>query len=88
LQIGGVGINIREMTPRILLVDTDTDRVEAWRNAFQRPGSWMCAEVMFSDRGDPAFVNEAIAAGVCSYNLSGIASQEVKPIIAIRDRAF
>jgi len=38
--------------------------------------------VMFSDQNDPAFVDEAIAAGVCSYNLSGIANQEVKPIVA------
>lgn len=38
--------------------------------------------VMFADKDDPAFVDEAIAAGVCSYNLSGIASQEVKPIMA------
>ncbi len=38
--------------------------------------------VMFADQDDPAFVDEAIAAGVCSYNLSGIASQEVKPIMA------
>jgi response regulator NasT len=38
--------------------------------------------VMFSDKDDPAFVSEAIAAGVCSYNLSGIASQEVKRVVA------
>jgi response regulator NasT len=38
--------------------------------------------VMFSDKDDSALVGEAIAAGVCSYNLSGIASQEVKPIVA------
>ena len=41
-----------------------------------------CPIVMFSDQNDPAFVDEAIAAGVCSYNLSGIANQEVKPIVA------
>ena len=27
---------------------------------------------MFSDKDDPAFVEDAIAAGVCSYNLSGV----------------
>lgn len=37
--------------------------------------------VMFSDQDDPAFVDHAIAAGVCSYNLSGVASQDVKPIV-------
>lgn len=38
--------------------------------------------VMFADSDDPGFVEEAIAAGVCSYNLSGIAFQDVKPIMA------
>jgi response regulator NasT len=38
--------------------------------------------VMFSDKNDPDFVDEAIAAGVCSYNLTGISAQEVKPIMA------
>jgi two-component system, response regulator / RNA-binding antiterminator len=38
--------------------------------------------VMFSDADDPSFVAEAIAAGVCSYNLSGVAQQDVRPIMA------
>ena len=29
--------------------------------------------VMFAGTDDPAFAREAIAAGVCSYNLSGVA---------------
>jgi response regulator NasT len=113
------------MAPRILLIDTDTDRVEALEKRLSEAGfSDVCRVasgsdlaravermkpdlviidmalpdrdaledirslsakspvVMFSDRDDPAFVTEAIAAGVCSYNLSGIASQEVKPIVA------
>ena len=38
--------------------------------------------VMFADKDDPDFVDEAIAAGVCSYNFSGVSTQEVKPIMA------
>jgi response regulator NasT len=38
--------------------------------------------VMFAGSDDPAFAEEAIAAGVCSYNLSGVALQDVKPIMA------
>jgi response regulator NasT len=38
--------------------------------------------VMFAGSNDPAFAEEAIAAGVCSYNLSGVALQDVKPIMA------
>ncbi len=38
--------------------------------------------VMFAGSDDPAFAEEAIAAGVCSYNLSGVALQDLRPILA------
>ena len=38
--------------------------------------------VMFAGTDDPAFAQEAIAAGVCSYNLSGVALQDVRPVLA------
>ena len=38
--------------------------------------------VMFAGTDDPAFAQEAIAAGVCSYNLSGVALEDVRPILA------
>lgn len=38
--------------------------------------------VMFAGGNDPSFAEEAIAAGVCSYNLSGVALDDVKPILA------
>lgn len=38
--------------------------------------------VMFAGSDDPAFAEEAIAAGVCSYNLSGVPIQDIKPIMA------
>src|SRR4029079_1611443 len=38
--------------------------------------------VMFAGTDDPAFAREAIAAGVCSYNLSGVALQDLRPIMA------
>ena len=38
--------------------------------------------VMFGETDDLGFVEEAIAAGVCSYNLSGVAVRDVKPIMA------
>ena len=38
--------------------------------------------VMFAGTDDPAFAQEAIAAGVCSYNLSGVALQDVRPILS------
>jgi len=38
--------------------------------------------VMFAGSDDPAFAEEAIDAGVCSYNMSGVALQDVKPVLA------
>jgi response regulator NasT len=37
--------------------------------------------VMFAGGDDPTFVEEAIEAGVCSYNISGVAASDVKPIV-------
>jgi response regulator NasT len=39
------------------------------------------AIVMFVDQDDPAFMEEAIEAGVSSYNLLGSAIPDVKPIV-------
>jgi response regulator NasT len=38
--------------------------------------------MMFAATDDPGFAEEAIAAGVCSYNLSGVAHADIKPIMA------
>ena len=38
--------------------------------------------VMFAGTDDPAFAQEAIAAGVCSYNLSAVALEDVRPILS------
>ena len=37
--------------------------------------------VMFAGNDDSSFAEEAIAAGVCSYNLSGVALEAVQPIM-------
>ncbi len=38
--------------------------------------------VMFAGTEDPDFALEAIAAGVCSYNLSGVALTDLRPVLA------
>ncbi len=38
--------------------------------------------VMFAGSDDPTFAEDAVAAGVCSYNLSGVALQDIRPIMA------
>ena len=73
---------VKRLAPDLVVVDMalpDRDALEGVRalsaNA-PRP------IVMFADKDDPAFVAEAIAAGVCSYNLSGVSDREMKAIVA------
>ena len=74
--------SVRRQAPDLVVIDMalpDRDALEGVRalsaNA-PRP------IVMFADKDDPAFVSEAIAAGVCSYNLSGVATRDMKAIVA------
>jgi two-component system, response regulator / RNA-binding antiterminator len=73
---------VRRHAPDLVVIDMglpDRDALEGVRalsaNA-PRP------IVMFSDKDDPAFVADAIAAGVCSYNLSGVSDRDMKAIVA------
>lgn len=72
---------VERVSPDLVIIDMalpDRDTLEDIRGlsaSAPRP------VVMFSDKDDPAFVDAAIAAGVCSYNLSGVASQDIKPIV-------
>ncbi len=80
----GEGANLSEAVertkPDLIIIDMalpDRDALEDVRAvSADKP------VVMFADSDDPSFVEDAIAAGVCSYNLSGIAFQDVKPIMA------
>lgn len=76
----GLAAAVERIIPDIVIVDMalpDRDVLEDIRGL-----SANTPIVMFSDQNDPAFVEEAITAGVCSYNLSGVASDEVKSIMA------
>ena len=73
---------VQRLLPDLVIIDMalpDRDALESVRllsaNA-PRP------IVMFADQDDPEFVEDAIAAGVCSYNLSGVSSRDVKAILA------
>ena len=73
---------VERLLPDLVIIDMalpDRDALEDIRISRSTPPRPI---VMFSDEDDPVFVGEAIAAGVCSYNLSGVASHEVKPIMA------
>jgi response regulator NasT len=71
---------VEETKPDLIIIDMalpDRDALEDIRAV-----SGEHPIVMFAGSGDPAFAEEAIAAGVCSYNLSGVALQDVRPILA------
>jgi|SRR5271166_4438475 len=79
---------VRRLAPDLVIIDMalpDRDALEgvgALSSNAPRP------IVMFSDRDDPAFVEDAIAAGVCSYNLSGVSDRAMKAIVASASPIF
>jgi two-component system, response regulator / RNA-binding antiterminator len=71
---------VERAKPDLVIIDMalpDRDALEDIRSV-----SAASPVVMFAGTDDPAFAQEAIAAGVCSYNLSGVALQDVRPILA------
>ncbi|MDE2075383.1 MAG: ANTAR domain-containing protein [Alphaproteobacteria bacterium] len=70
---------VERVRPDLIIVDMalpDRDALEGIRTvASDHP------TVVFAGSDDPGFAEDAIAAGVCSYNLSGMAFQDVKPIM-------
>lgn len=70
---------VAQLVPDLVIVDMalpDRDALEDIRAV-----SGAHPIVMFAGGDDPAFAEAAIAAGVCSYNLSGAAASDVKPIV-------
>ncbi|MBN9510797.1 MAG: ANTAR domain-containing protein [Alphaproteobacteria bacterium] len=67
--------------PDVVLVDmahADRDALEGVRALSARAPHPV---VLFVDQDDPAFMEQAIAAGVCSYNVLGMPPPDVKPIL-------
>jgi response regulator NasT len=79
-QGGHIADAVEKERPDLIIVDMalpDRDTLEDIRAV-----SSASPVVMFAGTDDPAFAQEAIAAGVCSYNLSGVALEDVRPIMA------
>jgi response regulator NasT len=79
-ESGNLASAVERSRPDLVIIDMavpDRDALEDIRGvAVTKP------IVMFAGTDDPAFAQEAIAAGVCSYNLSGVALQDVRPLLA------
>jgi response regulator NasT len=72
---------VTRLLPDVVLVDMqlpDRDALDDVRHVTARDPRPI---VMFVDSNDPAFMEEAIAAGVSSYNVVGTQLPDVKPII-------
>jgi AmiR/NasT family two-component response regulator len=67
--------------PVVVIVDMarpDRDAVEGVRRVTQSDPRPI---VLFVDQDDPEFMEEAIGAGVCSYNLAGLPPPDIRPIL-------
>jgi len=71
---------VEQARPDLVIIDMDLPDRDALEDI--RAISAARPIVMFAGTDDPSFAREAIAAGVCSYNLSGVALADVKPIMA------
>ncbi len=72
---------VERYTPDVLIVDmsrADRDSLEPIREVTANDPKPI---VMFADCNDQAFMEDAIAAGVSSYNVRGTLLPEVKPIV-------
>lgn len=74
--------SVRRLAPDLVVIDMalpDRDALEGVRALSAHAPRPI---VMFADKDDPAFVADAIGAGVCSYNLSGVSTRDMKAIVA------
>lgn len=72
---------VKRHAPDIVIVDmsrADRDSLEPIREVTANEPTPI---VMFNDSDDPGFMEEAIDAGVSSYNIRGTSLPEVKPIV-------
>jgi response regulator NasT len=73
---------VRRLAPDLVVIDMALPDRDALEGVRALSASAPKPIVMFSDKDDPAFVEDAIAAGVCSYNLSGVSDRDMKAIVA------
>ena len=67
--------------PNVVLVDMARPDRDALDNVRSLSRTRPHPVVLFVDEDDPAFMQEAIAAGVCSYNVGSVAAADIKPVL-------
>jgi response regulator NasT len=79
---------VRRTEPDIVIVDmdrADRDGLESVRALNVKP---VLPVIMFVDDDDPAFMEEAIAAGVSSYHVTSVDLPAIKPILRTATALF
>src|SRR5271165_670988 len=72
---------VRRTSPDVVIVDMarpDRDGLDSVRALNAQA---LLPVLMFLDEDDPHFMEEAIAAGVCSYHVGGVPLPAIKPIL-------
>lgn len=67
--------------PDLIIVDMARPDRDALDGVRQISASAPRPVVLFVDEDDPGFMEEAIASGVCSYNVGGLAPADMRPIL-------
>ena len=73
---------VQRLAPDLVVIDMALPDRDALEGVRALSASAPKPIVMFSDQEDPAFVEDAISAGVCAYNLSGVSKRDMKAIVA------
>jgi two-component system, response regulator / RNA-binding antiterminator len=73
---------VRKAEPDVIIVDMTLPDRDALQDIRAANSHAPRPVVMFVDRDDPGFMEEAIAAGVSSYNVVGMTLPDVTPIVA------
>jgi response regulator NasT len=73
---------VAAVSPDVVIVDMDLPDRDALESIRAIAATNPRPIVLFTDRDDPSFMEEAISAGVSSYNVLGATIPDIKPIVA------
>jgi response regulator NasT len=79
---------IAQLQPDLIIVDAESDARDALEHVVMATRDERRAIVLFTDDDDTTHVNEAVAAGVSAYIVSGLAPSRIKPILDVAMARF
>ena len=79
---------IAQLQPDLIIVDAESDARDALEHVVMATRDERRAIVLFTDDEDTSHVNEAVAAGVSAYIVSGLSPSRVKPILDVAMARF